>query len=522
MNGAEKGLVRLLLLATFFKGLLWSGLIPIWHAPDEQAHFAQVQYYAELRRGITSGNDLSEEVFESERVLGTLRDERGINRFTYHPEYNIPYTDSLVGIHEEAIAGLGRETRTNFVKQEAARYPPLYYILASLGYLAGYHGDLFVRVFITRLISVLLAVASVWMSFRLARSIFPRQPWLSVSSAVLVAFHPMYTFVSSGVNNDVLVNLLSLVLLWIMVDAVRNGIKRPHILGMGATLGLGILTKQLIYPFLPLPLLVIGYWAVKRKSFIYFLRKSLPLIMVALLFGGIVFLRQMLVSQTLPYWPQVSGESPRYSLTVLEYLTEKLPQLYRETLPWYWGVFKWLGVVLPINVLRTIKVVLALAGLGLVQYAARRIRSRTMATHDWQLLLLVFVSIWYAFWLLAWDYMLIRSIGFSHGIQGRNFFPTIAAHLTLMMFGLSRLSKRHRRTIIKLAVLGMIILNFIALRTMLSSYYELTPLSRLIIQASQYKPWWFRDGFLVFWGGVYLAFLAQFINRFLTTRRQRP
>ena len=74
MKKLEKTLVILLLSTTLFKGIMWAASIPIWHGPDEQAHFAQVQYYAEVRKGLSAEDDLSLEVFESERLLGTLRD----------------------------------------------------------------------------------------------------------------------------------------------------------------------------------------------------------------------------------------------------------------------------------------------------------------------------------------------------------------------------------------------------------------------------------------------------------------
>lgn len=521
MKKAEKSLFILLLLVTLFKGIVWAAAIPIWHAPDEQAHFAQVQYYAELKRPISGENDLSSEVYQSELVLGTLRDETGANKFTYHPEYRIAYSQTTSGIFEKVFDYAPREARTTFVKREAARYPPLFYILSSLGYFVGYAGNLFLRITLTRIVSVIFAVATVWASYKLGKAIFPKSFYLPISIAALVSFQPMFTFLSSGVNNDNLLNLLTTLLLWIMVDALRQGLTIRHSLGLGIVLGLGILTKQLIYPFIPLPFLVVVYDGLRKKHLASATTKLLPLLGTGLLFGGIIFVREWIHSGVLPYWPQVSAESPLYNLTLYQYLSQKLPQLYRETLPWYWGVFNWLGVVLPLPVLRAIKVVLILSMLGLLRYTVSKFRTKAIVVQDWQLLLLLFSSLWYAFWILMWDYMLVRSIGFSHGIQGRNFFPNLAAHLTLMGFGLWSLSDKFKEKILQAAVVLMVLLNFVALKTMLISHYQLWPFHTLIIQVSQYKPWFFKGIGLTVWFTIYLVALALYLRKYLLLIKEK-
>ena len=42
-----KKFLFLLLLATLFKEIIWSLFVPLWHTPDEQAHFGHVAYLAE-------------------------------------------------------------------------------------------------------------------------------------------------------------------------------------------------------------------------------------------------------------------------------------------------------------------------------------------------------------------------------------------------------------------------------------------------------------------------------------------
>ena len=83
-------LVLLFFLSIFFVGLWWIVLVPLWHFPDEQAHFGQIAFIAEKGRNPDrSENDLTEEIYISEQLLGTARDKYGNNKFTFHPEYRI-------------------------------------------------------------------------------------------------------------------------------------------------------------------------------------------------------------------------------------------------------------------------------------------------------------------------------------------------------------------------------------------------------------------------------------------------
>jgi len=87
-----------------FKQLLWISYIPIWHFPDEQAHFGEVQNYAEGNPiNPASSNNTAREIDESEILLSTKRDSLGNNLYIYHPEFNIPYSDSKMGIYENQI-----------------------------------------------------------------------------------------------------------------------------------------------------------------------------------------------------------------------------------------------------------------------------------------------------------------------------------------------------------------------------------------------------------------------------------
>ena len=84
-------LLILLLLVHLLKELVWLAVIPMWHAPDEEQHFGQVAYMAEFNRTpMNYDKDINKEIDKSSELLGTKREIKGTNQFTYHPEYRIP------------------------------------------------------------------------------------------------------------------------------------------------------------------------------------------------------------------------------------------------------------------------------------------------------------------------------------------------------------------------------------------------------------------------------------------------
>jgi len=204
-------LLQWLLLATFFKGVVFAAIIPLWHGPDEQAHFAQVQYLAEHKRLIPRDNQqltTSQEILLSERFLGTERDGLGKNKFTHNPSFRIEYTDSIIGKYEQTIRNLTKASRVTLVIKEATEYPPSYYAISALFYQAAYPLDLFNRVFIVRFASIFMGVGTVWLAFKIMMAISSKRVLYAVTVGAIIAFQPMFSFLSSTVNSDNLMNLV--------------------------------------------------------------------------------------------------------------------------------------------------------------------------------------------------------------------------------------------------------------------------------------------------------------------------
>ena len=214
----------------------------MWQTPDEQAHFAQAQDFAALGGRPKTGFSTSADIVLSEKYLGVFRDERGNNNFTYHPEYNIEYTNSVYGLYEKEIAAMPIESRSIFSVNEATGYPPLYYLYISALNRQFWSLDLISRVFLSRIATVLLSVGLGFVVFNIGKTLF-KEIFYAYVLAALVVFHPMRMFVGSGVTSDALYNLVyPLVVLAGLLFYRRPDSKR--LIWLSAAVIAAFLTKQ--------------------------------------------------------------------------------------------------------------------------------------------------------------------------------------------------------------------------------------------------------------------------------------
>ncbi len=85
-----------------------------------------------------------------------------------------------------------------------------------------WHGTA-LAVHLIRLLSVLLGASAVYLTYLLALEIAPRRSDLALAAAALVAFNPMFLFISGSVNNDNLIVPLATLILWLVVRTLREG-----------------------------------------------------------------------------------------------------------------------------------------------------------------------------------------------------------------------------------------------------------------------------------------------------------
>ncbi len=509
----------LLLIATFLKGLVFSIVIPIWHTPDEQAHFAQVAYFGEFNKMPKSGFDLNREILEAERLLGTERDEKGNNKFTFHPEYRIEYTNSTQGKYEEEIENFPNSYRRELVKYESANYPPLYYWLTGAIYKIFYQTDLITRVYLARFISILTGVGVVFFSWLISKELFPKNKLLQVTLPILVSFQPMFSFLTSGVSSDNLFNLLFTALIWTSVVLISKGLSLKYLVFSLSLLTLTFLTKpqfMLAIPMLVLALIFSFLLDKKASNSVKAGAFFLCLISLPLIYFLVVDLNFYQIIEKI-YVQSFFPGTPVTQMSFYSFLKETFIHTIAEVTPWYWGVFNWLGVTLPRDIHRVINRIMILAAIGVVIKLLLVIRKRSY--EDYLFIYLILASLIYFLGITYYNYLFSLSHGFPFGIQGRYYFPTLVAHIAILLLGLSTLVPSSLLEVKKWVIKGlgasMIILNFITAFILAKSYYDLSDVNVFLTQLSQYKPIFFKGNLIILWVSIYLVILTIFLFKYL-------
>lgn len=512
-------LFRLLIASAFFNALCWVILIPTWQYPDEQAHFAQVQDLAELGHVPATQANTSAEINISEVLLDTSRDVFGNNKFTYHPEYKIDYSNDIYGLYEATLTNLPKSARTTLVKYESTQNPPLYYLWASIFYRIFSNGDLLLRVYASRLSSLILFLSLIYLSFKVGKLIFSESKIMPVVLASLVAYKPMLIFSSTGVLPDSLSNLLFTIILYLSIKILYQGIKLSTLFAIVVAIFLGVMSRQQLLLGVFIIAAPITYRLLRSKFYknSIFWKVTLVLLILALILKNQIHYFVSSSSFRIPEY-QNFKIAAIFNSQLIEYLAQFFKKSIRETLPWYWGIYKWLSLALPHIFYRIINRLIILSAIGIIIKLFLIIRQKRPTKNDLAFLFLIYSSIIYVLIFAIWDYFFILNHSYSFGFQGRYFFPLVVAHVAILLIGLSQLFqlffKKYSKYLVFLLVLLMIIFNDLSLYHVTSSYYDTSSIGSFVIQASQYKPVFFKGNAILIIITVTITLQLVFIFQF--------
>lgn len=506
----SKKFILFILIILFIKEIIWTALIPIWHFPDEQAHFAQVAYLAEIghQPGV-SPNDLTEEIRLSEELLGTERDSGGNNSFTFHPEFKIKYSGNFDGIYENTIKEVSVDLKNRqMVKHEASNYSPLYYFILAVIYKIFYFSDLITRVFIARIFQITFYIGTVLCTYLTAKLLFGKDLRMVFTVVIMSAFHPMFSFVSAGINSDSMANFIFCLFIYISLKIIKGPVNIKKIAESLFVILLALYVKPQFYITVPLLFLILIYKLVFAK--IKRVYKFTVLSLVILL--AIFFLSQILKSST-GAGLLVNKFLSVYNFTgiVDQFINYSVPHLYREVMPWYWGVFKWLGITYPRIIHRSINWLVLISCFGLLIFFLRNFKKLAHWPQN-GIVYLITINVFFTAGVYMFDYLQFASSGFKFhlGVQGRYFFPLLFSQMVLITIGWNEIFvslPKLKSFFLILISAFMIIFHWYALIFVSASYYNLTSYSLFLIQASQYKPWYFKGIFLTF-----ILFISLILN----------
>ncbi|HEX3909329.1 MAG TPA: DUF2142 domain-containing protein [Solirubrobacteraceae bacterium] len=248
-------------LVALANGLAWSLIVPPFQVPDENAHYAYVQQVAErgtLPRQLAVEGSLSPREDQTISALLTF----GI---VGHRDNPAPETE----VQQRAIEQIAREelpAKGTGDALTATPNPPLYYVLQAIPYKLVPSGKVLDKLAAMRCLSALMGALTVLLVFMFLRELLPGTRWAWPAGALLVAFQPLFGFMSGGVNNDNLLYLTAAGVLWGLARAFRRGLTPARGALIGGFLGAGLVTKFTMLGLIPAALLAVLLLAWRGRS----------------------------------------------------------------------------------------------------------------------------------------------------------------------------------------------------------------------------------------------------------------
>ena len=410
----------ILLVASFFKGLIWLFFTPLFQIPDEPSHFAYVQFLAEENRRPHPRREVvtSQELFSVSQIVN-------FNWKIEHPVWQ-GYPKNWLG----KIKSINPEAKKEFIANPyltSLKRPGLYYSAAAQIYRLLANQSFLWQFFSVRFFSLICQLITIWLVYLISIKL-TKKSWLSLAAAAGVSFHPGFSFILNGVSYEALGVLAATLFIYLAVN-------KGKIIWLLLTALVGILIKpDLIFLWLLLPfclpkkprIIIIGSLVLSFIGFIW-----LNPVINQVVRGQYSWLDRYLYVVPLKDYADYANQliqllsNGQIFYKTIEYVQIFIRVHYHQIFAWYWGVFGWLEKTMPIGVYPGLKILTLLSFFGLIQVWPKA---------KW-LVLAVLIQ---AGVVIANDFLVFSQTGQLYGIQGRYFYPAIAAQMILFVWGLSR------------------------------------------------------------------------------------
>jgi 4-amino-4-deoxy-L-arabinose transferase-like glycosyltransferase len=236
-----------LLALTALVGVAWALVTPVFQAPDENSHFAYVQTLAETF-DLPGNPTLPKASTEQDVAASVSNADQAAAQLPVRMEWSARAYDRW----KVRAAGFPRTARTDGGgANPAASNPPLYYLGEAAAYRLAEGGDLFTRVLILRLASVLWLLGTVVGVWLLVGELLGRDRLLQLVAAGTAGLLPMLAFVSASINPDAMLYACWSFALWLAVVVMRRGLTPARAAGLFAIVGLACVVKATSYALLP-------------------------------------------------------------------------------------------------------------------------------------------------------------------------------------------------------------------------------------------------------------------------------
>jgi hypothetical protein len=253
-----------IVLVALASGAAWALTTAAFDSPDESEHFAYTASIAETGRAPDPAPSArspyaSDEVFALDAVRHFSQIETAGGRPPWAPAEQQLWRARVASQRPRRDDGGGYAVAT-------APHSPLYYSLLIPGYELGHGGGVFSELFWMRFTSALMGALVALCAYGTLRELLPRRRLVAVTGALLVAFQPMFGFISGAVNNDNGANAAAAVLVYLIVRALRRGLTWRIAVAVGVTAALLPLMKGTGYALFPAAVLALLAIAARARA----------------------------------------------------------------------------------------------------------------------------------------------------------------------------------------------------------------------------------------------------------------
>lgn len=306
-------------------------------------------------------------------------------------------------------------------------------------------GALFV--YVSRVVSTIMAMGTLWAIYRLGRITFPDRPGIALGMMGLVAFTPQFLFVSASINNDNLVILISAWVLVLLAGWLRSPQlpRWPQMAALGALLGTGALAKLSGLALWPLAAATIVWLAWRSKDVRWLIGSGLVVFGVALVLSGWWYARNLSLygelSGTDVHLEVMGGPRRRLPSRMSTILSEFKGFRYS-----FWALFGWFNILAPDAFYWLLDLLTLFGVIGFGVFLVRSLRTYPRSTRE----ILVMLAVWLGLVAVA----LMRWTILASASQGRLIFPALGAIALVLVVGWAALLPRRLRRPLGLAALS--------------------------------------------------------------------
>lgn len=308
---------------------------------------------------------------------------------------------------------VGRDNKNQYLHTDAERFPWAGEALAA---------------HLARFVNIAIGAATVYLTWLIALAVWPKRPLLALGGAAFIAFNPMFVYMSSAINNDIIAAFSGAAVTLACVRLITDPKGLSHRWGiiLGVVYSIALMSKFNLAAIALLVAVTMTWIAWRKKQWRLWLEMVLIIGGITLLLTGWWFVRnQMLygeptgVAKLTELWG-VRNPSESFGLALHE-----LPYVWTSL----WGRFGYGQVPLPEAIYAGLRWLALFAALG---YLIPFIRRQTTELKEAATPLLILVLNVVIFFGVIFNYLLISPAG----PMGRFFFPAMPALAILMFYGL--------------------------------------------------------------------------------------